>query len=96
MHRWTSTVEEERVCLHRCVIDRRVYAASLSVAAACYPPDACDRELGHVLGLTHMHVTLLCDRKRRRIEALLGCIGLVHDRSISRGSFDIVRRKIGF
>lgn len=68
MHRWTSTVEEERVCLHRCVIDRRVYAASLSDAVALLLPslynDACDRELGHVLRLTHMHVTLRCDRMR--------------------------------
>lgn len=53
---------------NRCVIDRRVYAASLSDAVALLLPslynDACDRELGHVLRLTHMHVTLRCDRTR--------------------------------
>lgn len=64
MHRWTSTVEE-RVCLHRCVIDRRVFAARCPVQLHRFPDGtACDRELGHVLRLTHIPVTLRRDRKR--------------------------------
>lgn len=84
------------MCLHRCVIDRRVYAASLSDAVALLLPslynDACDRELGHVLRLTHMHVTLRCDRMRGE-SSRSSLVRMHRSRSVDQLPlfFDIVR-----
>lgn len=58
---------EERVCLHRCVIDRRGVRRSLSAAVALFPRCAACVALcvpGHVLRLTHMSVTMTRERKR--------------------------------